>query len=191
MESRYAAAMHDEFTLQPQLGASSDRTAMAGIRLHATKRTASALPTTHCYEPAQVCTKSKSDPSKEQRDRPGTRVPATIAQAAPGRKASAMDRNETTIDGIQVPDADAIAKLRADLRPHIKTTPVLNRNDLVTVAGTTLQFKFEPCKSAAPSRCAALAVPAAGDRRARAGLTASLRVRLRSANRQAAGYRYL
>jgi threonine dehydratase len=54
-----------------------------------------------------------------------------------------MDPNETTIDGIRIPDADAIAKLRADLRPYIKTTPVFERNDFPMVAGTTLQFKFE------------------------------------------------
>jgi threonine dehydratase len=54
-----------------------------------------------------------------------------------------MDPNETTIDGILIPDADAIARLRADLRPYITTTPVLERNDFPPVAGTTLQFKFE------------------------------------------------
>jgi hypothetical protein len=40
-----------------------------------------------------------------------------------------MDPNETMIGGIRIPDADAIAKLRADLRPYIKTTPLLERND--------------------------------------------------------------
>jgi threonine dehydratase len=54
-----------------------------------------------------------------------------------------MDSNETTIDGIRIPDADAIGKLRADLQPYIKRTPVFERNDFPAVAGTTLQFKFE------------------------------------------------
>jgi threonine dehydratase len=54
-----------------------------------------------------------------------------------------MDLGESTIDGIRVPDADAIATLRTELRPYIKTTPLVERNDFPTLSGTTLQFKFE------------------------------------------------
>ena len=36
-----------------------------------------------------------------------------------------MDLAEASIDGIRVPDADAIAALRTELRPYVKTTPLL------------------------------------------------------------------
>jgi threonine dehydratase len=54
-----------------------------------------------------------------------------------------MDLNESTIDGIRIPDADAIAALRVVLRPYTRITPVIERNDFGPIAGTTLQFKFE------------------------------------------------
>ena len=54
-----------------------------------------------------------------------------------------MDLAEASIDGIRVPDADAIAALRTELRPYVKTTPLLERADFPTLEGTTLQFKFE------------------------------------------------
>ncbi len=54
-----------------------------------------------------------------------------------------MDLDESTIDGIRIPDADAIAALRVVLRPYTRITPIIERNDFAPVAGTTLQFKFE------------------------------------------------
>ncbi|MCW3475541.1 threonine/serine dehydratase [Limobrevibacterium gyesilva] len=47
------------------------------------------------------------------------------------------------IDGIAVPNLAAIAALRAELRPYVRTTPVFERDDIAPLAGTTLQFKFE------------------------------------------------
>jgi threonine dehydratase len=47
------------------------------------------------------------------------------------------------IDGIDIPDAAAIAKTRAALRPYVRTTPVFERHDLPGLEGTKIQFKFE------------------------------------------------
>jgi len=54
-----------------------------------------------------------------------------------------MDQTTTEIDGVRVPDLDAIAALRLALRPYVKTTPVFERDDFPTLGGTTVQFKFE------------------------------------------------
>ena len=35
-----------------------------------------------------------------------------------------MDLSQSTIDGIHVPDAEAIAALRSELRPYVRTTPL-------------------------------------------------------------------
>src|SRR5947209_2782470 len=59
-----------------------------------------------------------------------------------GRRAR-MEFGEASIDGIRVPDADAIAAARTELRPYVKTTPLLERTDFPTLGGTILQFKFE------------------------------------------------
>src|SRR5437899_1495405 len=47
------------------------------------------------------------------------------------------------IDGITVPDPEAIAATRAALRPYLRTTPVFERCDIGPLDGTTVQFKFE------------------------------------------------
>ncbi len=55
----------------------------------------------------------------------------------------------TEIDGIAIPTQAAIAATRAALAPHIATTPVMQRDDLPGLAGTTgldgiiAEFKFE------------------------------------------------
>ncbi len=49
----------------------------------------------------------------------------------------------TEIAGIKVPDAAAIAALRAELKPYVRKTPVFAREDLAAHAGTRLEFKFE------------------------------------------------
>jgi len=54
-----------------------------------------------------------------------------------------MDNTISEIDGIRVPDLAAIGTLRTALRPYIRTTPVFERDDLPTLGGTTVQFKFE------------------------------------------------
>ncbi len=47
------------------------------------------------------------------------------------------------IDGIAVPTPAAIAALRTDLAPYTRITPVMARDDIAPLAGTTLEFKFE------------------------------------------------
>jgi threonine dehydratase len=47
------------------------------------------------------------------------------------------------IDGIPVPAPAAITALRADLQPYTRVTPLLRRDDIAPLAGTTLEFKFE------------------------------------------------
>ena len=47
------------------------------------------------------------------------------------------------IDGIAVPATAEIAATRIALKPYMRVTPVFERNDLPTLAGTTVQFKFE------------------------------------------------
>jgi threonine dehydratase len=47
------------------------------------------------------------------------------------------------IDGIATPDLAAIGALRAELRPYLRVTPVLWRDDIPPLAGTMLHFKFE------------------------------------------------
>jgi len=66
-----------------------------------------------------------------------------MAAIATRQDSAPMDLSEASIDGIPIPTIDAIASLRAELRPYIKTTPLFERNDFAPVAGTTLQFKFE------------------------------------------------
>ncbi len=47
------------------------------------------------------------------------------------------------IDGIATPTPAAIAALRHDLAPYTRVTPLLRRDDIAPLAGTTLEFKFE------------------------------------------------
>ena len=47
------------------------------------------------------------------------------------------------IDGIAVPTPAAIAALQAQLAPYTRVTPVLRRDDIAGLEGTTLEFKFE------------------------------------------------
>ncbi len=47
------------------------------------------------------------------------------------------------IDGIRVPLPADIATLRSELRPYTRVTPVFDRDDFTTLAGTALNFKFE------------------------------------------------
>lgn len=49
----------------------------------------------------------------------------------------------TEIDGIAVPTPADIAALRATLRPYTRVTPVMVRDDIAPLAGTSLEFKFE------------------------------------------------
>jgi threonine dehydratase len=48
-----------------------------------------------------------------------------------------------TIDGIPAPDLDAIAALRGELAPYVRTTPVFTRTDFPGLPGASVQFKFE------------------------------------------------
>jgi threonine dehydratase len=57
-------------------------------------------------------------------------------------KSSTMD-SSTEIDGIKVPDIAAIGALRAELRAYVRSTPVFARDDIPSLAGSMLQFKFE------------------------------------------------
>jgi threonine dehydratase len=54
-----------------------------------------------------------------------------------------MDDTIFEIAGIKVPDLQDIAAQRVALRPYVKTTPLFERDDLPSLEGTTLQFKFE------------------------------------------------
>lgn len=54
-----------------------------------------------------------------------------------------MTDQQAEIDGIVVPDLQAIAAARAQLRPYIRSTPVHERDDFGPLTGTRLQFKFE------------------------------------------------
>ncbi len=59
-----------------------------------------------------------------------------------------MNDTVSLIDGIATPDAAAIAATRAALAPHVRTTPVFARDDLVGLEGTTTDFKFELLQNA-------------------------------------------
>jgi threonine dehydratase len=54
-----------------------------------------------------------------------------------------MTETADSIDGIAVPDLAAIAALRGELAPYVRTTPVFTRNDFPGFPDTSLQFKFE------------------------------------------------
>jgi threonine dehydratase len=47
------------------------------------------------------------------------------------------------IDGIAAPTPAAIAAVRREIAPHVRVTPVFERDDLGPLAGTRLNFKFE------------------------------------------------
>jgi threonine dehydratase len=47
------------------------------------------------------------------------------------------------IDGIRVPDVEAIAAARVALAPYVRTTPVWSRDDLPGLEGTEVVFKME------------------------------------------------
>ena len=59
-----------------------------------------------------------------------------------------MGDSVTEIAGIKVPGVADIAALRRELKPYVRTTPVFARDDLPSLEGTRLEFKFELLQAA-------------------------------------------
>jgi threonine dehydratase len=72
-----------------------------------------------------------------------TARPANIRHGLPYNEETVMTDTPDEIDGIRTPDLAAIAQLRSELRPYLRSTPVFERNDFAALPGTRLQFKFE------------------------------------------------